>query len=1182
MKRRTSWIQISIVLVLMLCSACFDTTVDDDTKGLPDRQNVGLTTLLTGLNFPVDVEFVDNEDPSGVGECSVLTTGMILVANRGMNGANANSLLAISAGAEGTTTTAMFSNATYRDRFGESGVNAPTGISFRGPFVWTSNVADLVGSIAALDPNPCVAPNGPGGTAGEPVDGPTGTGVFGSDDFGFRVLEVVPYDGDEDVPTNTTIRVRFSQPVNPATVTAATFQVDVDDSDIPGLEDPSGTYLFHEGNTVVEFAYQQYGELGERTVYTINLDSNIKDYAGNELDGNPDSYGSDDFQSSFTTTSYGNPRVVSVSPTDGATDVSLRPKVTVCFSKPMKSLSTTSFKVVKDGTVSTVSGTLIYPEEDGATCYYALFQQDLEEDTVYHVIVTPDARDLAGNPLDQIPGGDLDLFESLFSTGGEMPGEGFCLMSVSPEDGSAGRNVDTDITLIFSAPVNQATISGNITVTSGLGAVTGTFIATGDNSTIVFSPGESYPQCSRITVTIGSGLRSVTGDSFSGWCDNPAGSASSSFDVVCENPYVASNLPVCGLQNANIDTTVTVNFSELMDLSSINAATFYIFENGIKLDESRVEIRKGDSVNGYSWAELRLQDEQGQESLLRAHSHYQYWVTIYARDLDSNNLDQNRDLRDGLTPFSCDFWTGEGTDPYPPCLVSSSPEDGASGISIFSTLTACFDKQMDRNTVNSASFIVSSSDGTVDGELDLSNDLRCIVFTPDPALPENDNITVTLTADLLDIQGRPLDGNCDGISGDPAYIRFTTSSGAVVINEVVDTPVFDWNDDPGTGNGIPFDQFYGSGEPSTDKDEWIELYNGTSQTFDLASSHWTIRMEDTTPADELIGDGDGAVEFYSGGSSAAAFLPNTFLVIGDPEGAMNQDVWIQLFDGNGDLLDDVELGTQDFEADGKANNAPKGSSSGGGDEAVTRCPNGFDSDYDATDFSKTTATIAGSNNSACGSIGGSAEDLPYIATGMGGIVCAGTAPDDYNGMSWLSFAFSLGGESLYVLDFDDGIHTFMTELENVSGLEWVPDPGGTPGHGNLFLTRAEDTITIMHMTPSGTVGSAGTTVTLDPDMVNPTTSLYSTYLNLPVAAAYSRYSNTVFIANRGDGTVAECNLDGEFLHLYDTGLGAYMLSGIDVGDTLGGETVLLTVTGGRGISEFSGPMGSLVAFQPLH
>ncbi|MFQ5859847.1 MAG: lamin tail domain-containing protein, partial [Anaerolineae bacterium] len=182
--------------------------------------------------------------------------------------------------------------------------------------------------------------------------------------------------------------------------------------------------------------------------------------------------------------------------------------------------------------------------------------------------------------------------------------------------------------------------------------------------------------------------------------------------------------------------------------------------------------------------------------------------------------------------------------------------------------------------------------------------------------------------------------------------------GAVLINEVVTDPQQDWNDSAG-GDGIPFNAVPGSGGV-TSTDEWVELLNTTRHSIDLTG--WSLVMNDTTPDTEVLGEGSAVFQFSAGGS-LTNFRPGERLVIGNPKGVLNNDVYLQLRDGSGHVVDDVEIG-DDFEEDG-GDGAPGPEQNGDAltiyDEAIARVPDGQDSDDDRADFEKWPATIGADN-----------------------------------------------------------------------------------------------------------------------------------------------------------------------------------------------------------------------------
>jgi hypothetical protein len=195
----------------------------------------------------------------------------------------------------------------------------------------------------------------------------------------------------------------------------------------------------------------------------------------------------------------------------------------------------------------------------------------------------------------------------------------------------------------------------------------------------------------------------------------------------------------------------------------------------------------------------------------------------------------------------------------------------------------------------------------------------------------------------------------------------STAPAVVKINEVVTDPQQDWSDNIG-GNGIPFDNIPGAGT-ITDTDEWIELFNAGTQAVNLAAgSGWSLEfINGTNEIFNFTNPGTTVLRFSAGGS-ATNFQPGEFVVIGNPPGAINNNVYIVLKDESGMMIDDVEIGN-DFEGDGAGDGAPDGGASDGNatginDEAVARLPNGTDTENDVNDFSKHIATIGAANESA--------------------------------------------------------------------------------------------------------------------------------------------------------------------------------------------------------------------------
>ncbi len=186
----------------------------------------------------------------------------------------------------------------------------------------------------------------------------------------------------------------------------------------------------------------------------------------------------------------------------------------------------------------------------------------------------------------------------------------------------------------------------------------------------------------------------------------------------------------------------------------------------------------------------------------------------------------------------------------------------------------------------------------------------------------------------------------------------TTNSptGIVLINEVVTDPQQDWS-------ANQFDGTIGGVTVSQDTDEWIELYIGTNG---LNLTGWTISLEDGSGdiIDQGLQSGGAFVtsNYVAEGSGTFSLTEvGDYLILGNVSGSgtaqMNNDVLITLKNRSGVIIDQVKLG-------GVGSEAPSGNASAISNEAISRLPNGVDTNIDVDNFIATTATLGRANSTA--------------------------------------------------------------------------------------------------------------------------------------------------------------------------------------------------------------------------
>lgn len=203
------------------------------------------------------------------------------------------------------------------------------------------------------------------------------------DVVGPEVVEVVPADGTLEVGLGTTVNVRFSEAIDPASVTAASLTLTDG-----GVEPVS--FAFSAENTLVTLTPSD-GLLEPGADYTITVDTAVTDAVGNALTAL--------FTSGFATASpdVTPPQVAAISPLDGATGVSIAARIQVTFSESIApaSVNGTTFQVSAGG--NPVAGTLELQSGDTQASF--LPNTPLPLDTLVVTSLADGITDLVGNPL---------------------------------------------------------------------------------------------------------------------------------------------------------------------------------------------------------------------------------------------------------------------------------------------------------------------------------------------------------------------------------------------------------------------------------------------------------------------------------------------------------------------------------------------------------------------------------------------------------------------------------------------------------------------------------------------------------------------------------------------------------------------------------------------------------------
>ncbi|MCH8075976.1 MAG: Ig-like domain-containing protein, partial [SAR324 cluster bacterium] len=190
------------------------------------------------------------------------------------------------------------------------------------------------------------------------------------------------------------------------------------------------------------------------------------------------------------------PKVTGSSPNQGAADVPVSSLVSITFSKPMDQGATEAAFNLSP----TTAGALSWSGDSTVLTFTP--SSDLSENTAHGVIVSTDAKDTEGIPLQ-------NEFTLEFTTGSAPDTIAPSVVGTVPADQSTNVSVDTSITVTFSEAMNTASAEAALTVAP---ALSGTFSWSGDNSVMTFVPGQSLSYSQTYSVTVASSAADTSGN----------------------------------------------------------------------------------------------------------------------------------------------------------------------------------------------------------------------------------------------------------------------------------------------------------------------------------------------------------------------------------------------------------------------------------------------------------------------------------------------------------------------------------------------------------------------------------------------------------------------------------------------------------------------------------------------
>lgn len=213
-------------------------------------------------------------------------------------------------------------------------------------------------------------------------------------------------------------------------------------------------------------------------------------------------------------------------------------------------------------------------------------------------------------------------------------------------------------------------------------------------------------------------------------------------------PAISSKSPDNAASAVAINSSIVVTFSEAVDATTVNSATFTV------KDTSNNAVSGTVTCNGASATFTPSQNLAVNTT---------YTVTIAAGIKDSAG---NATTSESTWTFT----TGTSTaDTTPPTVISTNPISNATGVAANSTVTATFSEAMDSASITSTTFTLKDAlNNPISGAVSYNDGNNTAAFTPSASLADGTVYTATITTGVRDAAGNPLPGDI--------FWSFTTSA----------------------------------------------------------------------------------------------------------------------------------------------------------------------------------------------------------------------------------------------------------------------------------------------------------------------------------------------------------------------------------------------------------------------
>jgi len=516
------------------------------------------------------------------------------------------------------------------------------------------------------------------------------------------------------IPKNSTLTTRFSEPIDPATITPATVTVKNANTNA----DIAGTRSLDASGRL--FRFIPAAPFADGITVTVLFTTGVKDLSGTALRfvrGNTVVVGTD--------TDVQAPVVVSVSPADGSTGVGVNARLRVRFSESVNLLT------VDGATIS-----LSHAGQPEVPCTISFRDQDREVviephapllDSTLYAVKVEGVTDRTGN--------SVVLKTTSFTTSAEPDLQRPRVLRVSPS--GDGEPVNSVIVVEFDEPIDPASINAETFIlydnTTGQ-PVAGTRSVEASNRRAFFAPSANLLMARQHRVLVSSAAEDTAGNLLLG--SNHYFRTGTVPDTT--PPAVVLTDPASGDSQVPTNALLTIEMTEPVDPISVTGGS--------------VELKRGVTLISGAFS---FQDANrriiftSSNPLLSSAGHT---LTIQGLKDTAGNVQ--------AAPLAVGFTTGSGVDLLSPTVVTVTPANSSTGVPLGTSVTVEFSEPLDPITINAASVIVrvNATSAVVGGALSLDAARKVLTFTPAALLQANTLHRLTLSNEISDTAGNSFSG----------------------------------------------------------------------------------------------------------------------------------------------------------------------------------------------------------------------------------------------------------------------------------------------------------------------------------------------------------------------------------------------------------------------------------------